>query len=194
MNKTQKTEAIQRVRDAFAGSVAAVLINFEGTDVATVTALRRNFRKAGVEYKVVKNTLIRHAVNGGEFTALAGDLENHTKSSVHPSVRGMTAVAWCKEDPAIAAKVLEDFKKSAGAKGDSLKVKAGLLGGQVRDGAWVMAEMAKLPGLKETQAAILATMSAPAYETVAIINAPAQNLVYVLDAWVRKLGEEAPAE
>jgi len=191
MNKTQKTEAIGKVRENFDGSVAAVLINFEGIDVATVTQLRRDFRKAGVEYKVVKNTVIRHALKDGSFKMLAGDLENHTKASIHSSVRGMTAVAWCKEDPAAAAKVIESFKKGAGAKGDKLKVKAGLLGGQVRDGAWVEAEMAKLPGLKDVQASLLATLNAPAQETVAIINAPAQNLVYLLAAWVQKLEEPA---
>ena len=50
--------------------------------------------------------------------------------------------------------------------------------------------MAKLPGLKETQAAILATIQAPAQQTVAVLNAPAQNLVFALQAWVRKLEEQ----
>jgi len=191
MNKTQKNSEIDAVRQRFNDSVAAVLLSFQGMNVASVTQLRRDFRKAGVEYKVVKNTLIRHALKGSSYATIVGDLEKHTKGSTHKSVRGMTGVAWCKEDPSAAAKVIEAFKKSNGPKGEKLTVKAGLLGGQVREGDWVEREMAKLPGLKETQASLLATLLAPAQETVAIINAPAQNLVYVLSAWVTKLEEEA---
>lgn len=190
MNKTQKNAEIDAVRKRFEESVASVLLSFQGMNVAAVTQLRRDFRKAGVEYKVVKNTLIRHALKGSDYKSVVGDLEKHTKNSTHKSVRGMTGVAWCKEDPSAAAKVIETFKKNLGPKGDKLTVKAGLLGGQVREGDWVEKEMAKLPGLKETQASALATLMAPAQNVVAIINAPAQNLVYALAAHVRKLEEQ----
>jgi ribosomal protein L10 len=69
-------------------------------------------------------------------------------------------------------------------------VKAGLLGNQIKEREWVEKEMAKLPGLKENQAAILATMMAPAQQTVTVLNAPAQNLVFALQAFVRKLEEQ----
>jgi large subunit ribosomal protein L10 len=194
MNKTQKTAAITDARARFDGAVAAVLVNFQGIDVQTVTALRRAFKKAGVDYQVVKNTVLRHALKDGAFQGIVGDLATRAKGNPHPSLRGMTAVAWCKEDPSAAAKVLVKFKGDLGPKAEKLTVKAGLLGGQVRDAVWVEKEMSALPGLKETQAMVLATVSAPAQNVVATLNAPAQNLVYLLANWIdARTAAEAPA-
>lgn len=190
MNKTQKSDEISQVRARFDGAVAAVLVDFKGLNVASVSKLRTEFRKLGVEYKVVKNTLIRHALKDSPYKSIVGNLDRGSLRTQHPSLMGMTGVAWCAEDPSAAAKAIVAFKKDAGPAGEKLTVKAGLLGGQVRDGAWVESEMSKLPGLKETQAMALATIQAPAQNVVAIINAPAQNLVYVLKAWQDKLAAQ----
>ena len=72
-----------------------------------------------------------------------------------------------------AAKVIVAFKKDGGAKAAKLAVKAGLIGGEVRNGQWVEDEMSKLPGLKETQAMLLATIQAPAQQVVGVLSAPA---------------------
>lgn len=196
MNRTEKTDEIARVKARFDGAAAVVLLDFQGMKVETVTQLRREFKKAGVEYRVVKNTLIRQALKDTSYQIITGNYETRDKKSIHGSLRGMTGVAWCKEDPSVAAKVIEKFKKDAGAAADKLKVKAGLLGGQVREREWVEKEMGKLPGLKETQATVLATLQAPAQNLVAMINAPAQNLVYLLANWIseREKAEGAPAE
>jgi large subunit ribosomal protein L10 len=191
MNKSQKNTAISETKGRFDGSVAAVLIDFKGMNVEAVTSLRRAFRKAGVEYRVLKNTVIRHALKGSEYTGHIGTFEKGKVSGVHASMRGMTAVAWCKEDPSAAAKVIKTFKETSGDLGKNLKIKAGLLGGHLKDGVWVMDEMSKLPGLKDTQAMVLATIMAPAQDVVAILNAPAQNLVYALDAHVKNLEKAA---
>jgi large subunit ribosomal protein L10 len=190
MNKDQKSAEIGKVRERFEQSVAAVLVDFQGLNVASATKLRREFKKAGVEYKVVKNSLIRHALKDSPYKALVGSLERDTLRTQHKSLIGMTGVAWCKESPSAAAKVIEDFKKTAGAQANKVNVKAGLLGNQIKEREWVEKEMAKLPGLKENQAAILATMMAPAQQTVTVLNAPAQNLVFALQAFVRKLEEQ----
>lgn len=187
MNKTEKTAQIGEIKARFDGSVAAVLIDFKGLNVGTVTDLRRAFRKQGVEYKVLKNTVIRHALKDSAYSGAVGKLGGGGARTAHKSLQGMTGVAWCKEDPSAAAKVIKTFKTDKGPKADKLQVKAGLLGGQVRDGAWVIEEMSKLPGLKEVQAQLLATIMAPAQNVVAIINAPGQNLAYAFDALKRKL-------
>lgn len=192
MNKTQKTEEIERVRKRFDDSVAAVLIDFKGMNVEAVTGLRRAFRKAGVEYRVLKNTVIRHALKDSQYKEFVGTFEPGSLPTHHASMRGMTGVAWCKEDPSAAAKVIKTFKE--GELGKNLKVKAGLLGGQLRENNWVVDEMSKLPGLKETQAMILATLNAPAQDIVGILNAPAQQLVYVLAAWQEKLEQQADGQ
>lgn len=191
MNKTQKTEEIAKVRALFDSSIAAVLVNFQGLDVATVSRLRREFRKGGVEYKVVKNNLIRHALRDTPYVGIIGKLERvGANKTHHASLRGMTGVAWCKEDPSAAAKVIVQFKKDVGPKADKLAVKAGLIGGRVHEKAWVEEEMSKLPGLKETQAMLLATLQAPAQQMVGVLSAPARNLVTVLQNWVDARSKE----
>lgn len=194
MNKTQKTDEIAKVKERFDASIAAVLVNFQGLDVATVSKLRRDFRKGGVEYKVVKNNLIRHALNGSAYQHAIGKLERvGANKTHHASLRGMTGVAWCKEDPSAAAKVIVSFKKDGGPKAAKLSVKAGLIGGEVRNGQWVEDEMSKLPGLKETQAMLLATLQAPAQQMVGVLSAPARNLVTVLQNWVDARSKEEGA-
>lgn len=194
MNKTQKTEEIAKVKERFDASIAAVLVNFQGLDVATVSKLRRDFRKGGVDYKVVKNNLIRHALDGSAYQHAIGKLERvGANKTHHASLRGMTGVAWCNEDPSAAAKVIVAFKKDGGAKAAKLAVKAGLIGGEVRNGQWVEDEMSKLPGLKETQAMLLATLQAPAQQMVGVLSAPARNLVTVLQNWVDARSKEGGA-
>jgi large subunit ribosomal protein L10 len=194
VNKTQKTEEIAKVKERFDASIAAVLVNFQGLDVATVSKLRRDFRKGGVDYKGVKNNLIRHALDGSAYQHAIGKLERvGANKTHHASLRGMTGVAWCKEDPSAAAKVIVAFKKDGGPKAAKLAVKAGLIGGEVRNGQWVEDEMSKLPGLKETQAMLLATLQAPAQQMVGVLSAPARNLVTVLQNWVDARSKEGGA-
>jgi large subunit ribosomal protein L10 len=87
--------------------------------------------------------------------------------------------------------VIQKFKVEKADLAKHLKVKAGLLGGQLLGDTWVIDEMSKLPGLKETQAMVLATIMAPAQDVVGILNAPAQNLVYVLAAHIENLEKAA---
>ena len=112
MNRTEKTASITEARDRFDRAISVALVDFQGLSVETVTALRRAFRKAGVEYKVLKNTVIRHALKDSEYKVLVGDISKDRKNAAkaHAAVRGMTGVAWSYEDPAAAAKVVEDFK------------------------------------------------------------------------------------
>lgn len=132
------------------------------------TTLRASFRKAGVEYKVVKNTLVRHALKGTSY----GD-------TLRTTLTGMTGIAWSYEDPSAAAKVVKDLKKDLG---DKLTVKAGLIDGTVLDANAVENQLATMPGKDELRAKLLATLQAPLQQFVALLNAPAQNLVYVLAA------------
>jgi large subunit ribosomal protein L10 len=148
--------------------------------VAAVTKLRREFRKAGVEYKVVKNSLIRHALKDSQYKALRRHARaRHARAPRVP--RGMTGVAWCKEDPSAAAKVIETFKKTNAdpqgeAQGEGRPPRATRSASAVGRGRDVQA-----PGPQgDPGHAILATIKAPAQQTSSVLNAPAQNLVYVL--------------
>jgi large subunit ribosomal protein L10 len=173
MEREAKSVQISEIRARFDKMTAAILLDYKGMTVENATKLRTEFRKAGVEYKVCKNTLVKQALKD---TAYAG----HVKESL----RGMTGIAWSYEDPSAAAKVVKAFKKDA--QGDKLTVKAGLIDGSVIDAHAVENQLATMPGKDELRSMLLATFQAPLQQFVALLQAPAQNFVYLLSAKEKK--------
>lgn len=171
MDRQTKEVAIGEIKGRFDRMTAAVFLDFKGMTVASVTKLRADFRKAGVDYKVVKNTLVRQALKDAPYQA-----------KLDSALVGMTGIAWSYEDPSAAAKVVKAFRKESGPAGEKLQVKAGLLDGQVLDGKAVEEQLATMPGKDELRATLLATMQAPLQQFVALLQAPTQNFVYLLAA------------
>lgn len=169
-----KHALIGDIKGKFDKATSAVFVDYKGMTVASVTKLRASFRKAGVEYLVVKNTLVRHALKETEFGPKLDDV-----------LAGMTGVAWSYEDPSAAAKVLKAFKKD---EGDAAKfqIKAGLVDGAVLDANAVENQLATMPGKDEVRAQLLATLQAPLQQFVMLLNAPAQNFAYLLAAKERE--------
>jgi large subunit ribosomal protein L10 len=170
-----KSALIGEVKTRFDKATSAVLLDYKGMTVETATKLRADFRKAGVEYKVVKNTLVKQALKESAYGGKLNDI-----------LVGMTAIAWSYEDPSAAAKVVKAFKKDAGEAGDKLQVKAGLIDGSILDGKTVETQLANMPGKDELRAQLLATFQAPLQQFVMLLNAPAQNFVYLLSAKERE--------
>lgn len=167
MERPQKDAVIKTVKDKFARMSSAVFLDFKGLNVESVTKLRDEFRKSGVEYRVVKNTLVHHAIK-----------EHAWAKSLDKSLAGMTGIAWSYEDPSAAAKVIKAFRKD----NEKLKVKAGLIEGQVLSPDAVETQLATMPGKNELRATLLATLQAPAQQLLQQLQAPAQNFVYLLKA------------
>lgn len=167
-----KEAQVAEIREAFDRATAAVLLDFRGVDVESITALRSEFRKAGVDYKVVKNTLVKLAIKDSNRDI--EDFKSHLK--------GPTGIAWSYEDPSVAAKIVKKFRKENGEAGEKLTVKCGLLDAEVMPGDKVESVLATMPGKDELRATLLATLQAPAQNLVALLQAPAQNFVYLLDA------------
>ena len=184
MNRTEKTAQIATVKGNFDRAISVALVNFQGLKVDAVTALRKEFRKANVEYRVFKNTVIRHALKDGPYAKLVGDLKTDRKNGARADVvlRGMTGVAWSYGDPAAAAKVIEKFKKDFGPKAEKLQIKTGLVSGDMIAGD----KLAKMPGLKETQAQIVGLMVAPAAQLYAALIMPGAMIAAILEAHVAK--------
>jgi large subunit ribosomal protein L10 len=177
MDRNGKDVALGEIKARFDKMTAAVFLDFKGMTVEHVTKLRAEFRKAGVEYKVVKNTLVRHALKDASF-----------KTKLDDVLVGPTGIAWSYEDPSAAAKVVKAFKKDAA--GEKLTIKAGLIDGSVLDAKGVEDQLAAMPGKNELRATLLATMQAPLQSFVALLQAPAQNLAYLLSARERDLSEK----
>jgi large subunit ribosomal protein L10 len=164
-----KNAEIAAIKSRFDKATSTVFLNFQGMSVENATKLRAEFRKAGVEYKVTKNTLVKQALKGLAYG-----------EKLKPTLIGMTGLAWSYEDPSAAAKVVKAFRKHAA--GEKLQVKAGLVDGAVLDGKAVEEQLATMPGKNELRSMLLATLQAPLQQFVALLQAPAQNFAYLLSA------------
>jgi large subunit ribosomal protein L10 len=171
MDRATKATSISEIKGRFDKMTSAVFLDFKGMTVEEVSKLRVEFRKQGVEYRVVKNTLVKKAIADQPWA-----------KNLDSSLVGMTGVAFSYEDPSAAAKVVKAFRKD----NEKLKVKAGLVDGQLLDGQAVEAQLATMPGKDELRATLLATMQAPLQQFVALLQAPAQNFAYLLSAKERE--------
>jgi len=173
MNREQKQEQIADIRSRFGRMASAVVTDFRGLNVESMNTLRDEFRKVGVDYKVIKNTLFGLAVKDEPYSdALSGHLE------------GPTAVAWSYEDPAAPAKVAVNFAKT----NEHLKIKCAVLDGSVLEGEEVI-NLSKMPGKDELLGSLLATFMEPAQGFVRLLAAAPTTFVYLMDARRRQLEE-----
>jgi large subunit ribosomal protein L10 len=154
VDKATKTQVIQELRDSLGPSPVAILCDFRGVKVEQVNRLRAEFHKSGVQYRVVKNTLTKLALEG---TAMAKALD--------PYLVGPTAVAFHQDDPIAPAKILVKMLKEI----PTLTVKGGYLDGQAIDAAGVE-RLATMPGKDELRAQLLATFNAPATSLVRVLS------------------------
>jgi len=174
-----KDAEIGELKTRIAKMTSMVLLDYKGLNVETVTKLRSEFRKAGVEYRVVKNTLVKQALKGTKL----GD-------TLAKSLTGMTGLAWSYEDPSAAAKVVKAFKKD----NEKLQIRGGIIDGQLLDGKGVEDQLATMPGKDELRGMLLATMQAPLQQFVVQLAAASQNFAYLLDAKFRAMGGEPSAD
>ena len=166
MERPAKQKIVDLVRDRMARMTSLVLTDFRGLKVSELTTLRDEFRKSGVEYRVVKNTLVKLAILGTPIESLAKYLV------------GPTGLAWSYEDPSAAAKVIKAFRKT----NEKLQAKCGVIEAQILPAEAVHEVMAVMPGKQDVRAMLLSTLQAPAVNLIRLLAAPAQNLAYLLQA------------
>ena len=130
-NLEAKKVVVSEISEKLKNCQSMVVVHFNGITVEEVTELRNQFRAAGVEYSVLKNTLVRRALDDMGITGL-----DHTLS-------GPSAYAFGMNDPVSPAKVVYDFINKNKDDG-RLSVKAGLMDGQVLDAKQVKA-LSELP-------------------------------------------------
>ena len=164
-NKDAKVVEVAEIKQKLERSSGVVLVEYQGMNVLEVTDLRNQLRKAGVEYRVLKNTLVNRAANELQITGL------------EPFLNGSTAVAFGYEDPTQPAKVLAEYMKKV----NKLQVKCGLVDKKVIEAKEVDA-LAKVPAKEVLVAKLLGTMNAPIANFVGILNGPARALVCALKA------------
>lgn len=152
--------------NAVAGeSVTAVAAEYRGLSVADMTELRKEARNAGVYLRVVKNTLARRAVMGTDFECMKDSLS------------GPILLAFGKDDPGAAARVIKDFAKEHSA----LKTISLSTGGQLLPASDLEA-LANLPTLDQAHAMLLGVMMAPMSKLVRTLAEPSGMLARTLSA------------
>lgn len=176
MARPDKVAVVEEIKERLTKVQGAVLTDYRGLDVAEVTELRKQLREAGVEYKVLKNTLTIRAAREAGIDGIV------------PLLAGPTAIAFGYEDPVVAAKIINDFSKTHA----DLQVKGGLLEGKVLDVDGVKS-LAELPPREILLAQVAQVMQAPIVGMVNVLQGNIRNFVYALDAIRQKKEEEAGA-
>src|SRR3954470_16661186 len=163
MKRTDKEQLVRELKEQIGASTALYYTDFTGLNVKRMTDLRRQFRKAGVQYVVIKNTLALRAVNE---SGLVGE-----------RLKGPTGLVMAT-DPVTAAKILTDFAKANDARPS---VKGGMFGGAAIDAAQVK-RLAGAPAREQMLAELGAGLQSPLSAMLGAMNALLTNFAGALDA------------
>ena len=166
MDKSEKQVVIDDLHAKLAKASFVAAIKHDKLDAFTDIDLRKAMRAAKIDFKVVKNKLALRAAKGTSAEKLAAHFE------------GPVAVAIAYDDLPAAAKALTTFFKT---KPNMLTVKGAVVDGALVDASGVDA-LAKMPGLPELRATLLALINTPATTLVRLINTPGTQVVRVLQA------------
>ncbi len=147
-----------------------MVVSFSKLTVTKDQEFRSRLREAGAEYSVVKNTLARIAVKGTQFE----DATEHFK--------GVTAIAWTKNDPVILSKAISKFMKE---NADIYTFKAGVVDGKLVD-LTQLTTIANLPSKEELISKLMWVLNSSAQGIVTVINAVPRDLAVV----IKQIGEQ----
>jgi large subunit ribosomal protein L10 len=165
LNVEAKQAVVAEVAAVAATALSAVAAEYRGLTVAEMTKLRAAARQSNVYMRVVKNTLARRAIEGTSFECMQG------------SLKGPLVLAFSREDPGAAARVVKGFAKEH----DKLVTVALSIGGELYPASDID-RLASLPTLEEARASLLRVMNAPLTRLVRTLAEPAAMLARTLKA------------
>lgn len=166
MNINDKKQTVKEVRERFERSQGFFITHNLGLDASQISALRKDVRVGGGELKVIKNTLIKRAIE---------NLEHH--KDIDADLKGPVAVAFSYNDPAAIAKAILKYVDDK----NKFEVKSGMLGNVLLSSSQVAA-LAKLPSKQELIARTVRTIAAPLQNFMGVLSAVPRDFVNVLTA------------
>ena len=175
MPTQEKIDRVQELKELLERSSITFSADYTRTTVNQMTELRRAMRAGGIDFTVVKNTLLY----------LAADQAG--RPQVKEIVQGPSAVAFGYDDPAAAAKTLADYAR---ANANTFTIRGAVMGDGAALGPDGVTRLATLPPKPQLLATLLAQMQAPMSRLVGALNGPVQNLDNVLRARMRQLDGE----
>jgi large subunit ribosomal protein L10 len=161
----RKKAVVTEVAEVARGALSAIAAEYRGLSVAEMTALRVNARDAGVYLRVVRNTLARRAFEGTDFACM------------NESLTGPLVLAFSREEPGSAARVMRDYAKE----NDKLVIRLVSYGGKLLETSDV-ARLANLPTKDEAISQLMSVMKAPITKFVQTLQAPHAKLVRTVAA------------
>ena len=165
LNLEDKKALVAEVAEVASKAQSVVAAEYRGLTVGQMTELRARARAKGVYMRVVKNTLARKALAGTSF------------ENIGPKLKGPLVLAFSKDDPGAAARVVKDFAKT----NEKLVATLVSLGGQVLPGG-DLEKVASLPTREQALSMLLGVMKAPIQKFVGTLAAPGSKLVRTLAA------------
>jgi len=166
LNLEDKKTMVAEVAEVAAKAQSVVAAEYRGLTVGQMTELRAKARAQGVYMRVVKNTLARKALAGTSF------------ESVGPKLKGPLVLAFSKDDPGAAARVVKDFAKA----NEKLVATLVSIGGQVMPGT-DLDRIASLPTREQALSMLLGTLKAPMQKFASLLNEPPAKLARTLAAY-----------
>lgn len=161
----RKKAVVTEVAEVARGALSAIAAEYRGLSVAEMTDLRANARNAGVYVRVVRNTLARRAFEGTDFACMSDSLS------------GPLVLAFSREEPGSAARVMRDYAKD----NDKLVIKLVAFDGKLLDASEV-GKLASLPTKDEAISQLMSVMKAPITKFVQTLQAPHAKLVRTVAA------------
>jgi large subunit ribosomal protein L10 len=156
----EKKAIVAALSEKLKNASAGVFVDYSGITVAEDTEMRRKLREANVDYSVVKNTLVRFAIDGAGYSELDSILN------------GTTALAVSMDDPVAPARIIKEY---ADKLNDHFEIKGGFMDGRVLTLDEIN-QVASIPALPVLQAQFLGTMLAPISSFACVIKAIAEKL------------------
>lgn len=144
----------KKIEDA----TAIVVVNYRGLTVEESTELRKQLREAGIEFQVIKNTMLRRAASAAKIEGL------------DDVFKGPTAVAFSNEEVVAPAKIIAEFAEEA----EALEIKGGMLEGKVASVEEIN-KIAKLPSREGLLSMLLSVLQAPVRNTALAVKAVAEK-------------------
>ena len=163
MVRPEKIEAVKRLKEKLSAAKGIYFADYQGLDVTQVTNLRNKCRDAGVEFEVVKNTLLERAV--------AEDL----REAILPTLAGPTAIATSVEDEIVPAKVISDFMKEF----EKPTLKGGIVDGKFMGEAQTQL-LAMLPSREVLLSRFAGGLKSPVQKLHTALSSPLQKLARAL--------------
>jgi len=170
MNRSEKEAVVAEVSEKVSRAIGLYFADFRGLTVAEETELRREFRKSGIDYRVVKNTLAKRALQS---------IDNYDR--VAEKLVGPTGIVFAYNDSVAPAKIIKKFTDKTG----KFKLKAAVVEKQMFDGTQ-LDQLAAVPSKKELMASIIGSIQSPISGVIGAINAVMRDLVNVVDAIEKK--------